>query len=351
MTDKIHLGLEEEVFVTEPERPSLQSLFYLARLLWLNPRYYYRHSASNFARGRDVAQGLMGGIEISTGVHADPDELVADLAARRQELARVTRGLIVPVGHLFDVDTPTNTCGLHVHIGPLDEPGRVYGHLVHFLPLLALMSANSPYAGGRKRGLSYRMQASFAIGPLRPDWTHRFQDLILSCRLGTLELRVFDPFWDLERMRWLLRCVQAIARLPGPREPDLARYNRLRGQVARTGYGGELRDLYRELSAVCPVPEYLFTCPPAVQVEKLYCRHGLVGAYAALDNAYRTGRLTPRDAPAPPTPPAQAFRAVRAAAGFLGYYMIRLPYVVLKARQEWPVRPRSGGMVMRGRGL
>lgn len=335
VTEKIRLGLEEEVFVTEPDRPSLQSLYYLARLLWRNPGYYYRHSASNFARGRDVAQGLMGGIEISTGVHEDPDDLLRDLASRRRELARVTAGLIVPVGHLFDVQTPTNTCGLHIHVGPLADPRRAYAHLVHFLPLLALMSANSPLAGGEARGLSYRMQVSFAIGPLREDWTHRFQDLIYSCRLGTLELRVFDPFWDLERLRWLLRCIVAVAALPGEREPDLVRYNRLREQVARRGYTDELRSLYRELAAIVPVPEHLFAEPPAQKALRFYRRHGLLATYAAIDNAYRTGRFAAPGGSVGAEQPAALSRAALAAAGFLGYYMVKLPYVVIKARREW----------------
>lgn len=72
------MGLEEEVFITEPTLPSLGALWHLARLLWSNPSYYYAHSASNFARGRDLRQSIMSGVEISTGIHSGPDDLVKE---------------------------------------------------------------------------------------------------------------------------------------------------------------------------------------------------------------------------------------------------------------------------------
>lgn len=329
MNAPVLLGLEEEVFITEPDRPSLQSLYYLARLLWRDPGFYYTHSASNFARGQDVAQGIMGGVEIATEPCEGPDALVAALEARRRELASVSDGLIVPVGHLFDPETPTNTCGLHVHVGPLAEPLRAYANLVHFLPLLALLSANAPLAGGRPAGLSYRMLRSFAIGPLRPDWEYRFQDLIFSKRLGTLEVRVFDPFWDLERLRWLLRCLAAVCALEEDRPADLAAYNRLREEVARDGYTPRLRALYGELRAVVPVPEELFAEPPALETLRLWRAHGSVGAYAALDNAYRHGVVRARPVGR------SRVRLGRIVLGIAGYYLLKTPYALLKARQEW----------------
>ena len=69
-------GVEEEVFITEPERPTIRSLYFLAKLLARNPRYYYTHSASNFSRGPDLRQGLMSGVEISTAIHHDVEALV-----------------------------------------------------------------------------------------------------------------------------------------------------------------------------------------------------------------------------------------------------------------------------------
>lgn len=323
------LGVEEEVFITEPDRPSLQSLYYLARLLWLDPRHYYTHSASNFARGKDIGQGLMSGVEIATSPHTTPDAVVSELGRRRRELASVSAGLIVPLGHLLDRETPTNTCGLHVHIGGVPDPEKAYRNLVHFLPLLVSMTLNSPVAGSWRNGLSYRFANSFAIGPLREDREYRFQDMIISKRLGTIEIRAFDPFWDLERLRHLLRCIAAIASHHGVFPGDIETYNRLRPFVAMRGYSGALRRLYKELNRICKVPESLFLRPPAIETRSLVRRGDTVGAYAALDNAYRTGLLAPRE------PPRIRQNPVKVLAGIFGYYLPKAPYVLLKARQEW----------------
>jgi hypothetical protein len=327
---RVLFGIEEEVFITEPRRPTLQSLYYLARLLWRNPRYYYVHTASNFARGSDIRQGLMSGIELSTRPHASADAAVDDLARRRQELASVCQGLLVPLGNLFDYAAPTNTCGLHVHVGPVPDPDRAYANLGHFLPLFLLLTANGPVAGGREfEGLSYRMARSYAIGPLRPDPWYRFQDLIFARRLGTVEIRALDPVWDLERLRVLLRCVEALVHLPHRLPFDRDTYNRERERVLRHGYQEGARRLYRELSSICPVAEEWFARPPAEEVRVLWRRHGTLGAYSALDNAYRTGQLVPRELPA------MESSVGKAAIGLAGYYMVRLPYTLHKVWQEW----------------
>jgi gamma-glutamyl:cysteine ligase YbdK (ATP-grasp superfamily) len=213
----ITLGLEEEVFITTPTRPTLDALYVLAKLLWRNPRDYYKHTASNFARGRDALQCFMSSVEIATRPHADIDALLDELRTHRAALADAAGdAYLVPVGHLFDLDAPTNTAGLHIHIGVPAERRhiRCMRTLAYFLPLLILLSASSPYAGGRYFGQSYRVAASFAIGALHDDPYYRFQDLILSRRLGTIEIRACDPIWDLERLRVLLEAVQAIAQLP-----------------------------------------------------------------------------------------------------------------------------------------
>ena len=255
----ITLGLEEEVFITAPTRPTLDALYALAKLLWRNPREYYKHTASNFARGRDARQCLMSSVEIATRPHRDIDALLEELRAHRAALANAAGdAYIVPVGHLFDLDAPTNTAGLHIHIGaPPERRQTVYANLAHFLPLLILLSASSPYAGGRYFGQSYRVAASFAIGALRDDPHYRFQDLILARRLGTIEIRVCDPIWDLARLRVLLEAVQAIAQLPTARPIDRARYAALRRQAACIGYTPDLQALHRELSAVYEIPEAL----------------------------------------------------------------------------------------------
>jgi gamma-glutamyl:cysteine ligase YbdK (ATP-grasp superfamily) len=255
----VTLGLEEEVFITTPTRPTLDALYALAKLLWRNPRDYYKHTASNFARGRDARQCLMSSVEIATRPHTDIDALLEELRTHRAALADAAGdAYIVPVGHLFDLDAPTNTAGLHIHVGvPAEGRQTVYANLAYFLPLLILLSASSPYAGGRYFGQSYRAAASFAIGALRDDPYYRFQDLILARRLGTIEIRACDPVWDLARLRVLLEAVQAIAQLPTARPIDRARYAALRHQAACIGYTPDLQALHRELCAVYEIPEAL----------------------------------------------------------------------------------------------
>ncbi|QGP92318.1 Glutamate--cysteine ligase [Neomoorella glycerini] len=322
-------GLEEEVFITEPGRPTLQSLYYLARLLWRDPADYYTHTACNFTRGKDLRFGLMSGIEISTGAFAEIPDLLADLERRRRELAAVCSGLIVPVGHLFDQEEPTNICGMHVHISGFPDRDRAYRNLVYFLPLLALLVINSPVAGNRCYGQSYRWAEAFAIGPLKEDRRYRFQDLIESKRLGTLEIRVFDPVWDLARIRILLECIQAILLADADYPGDIKVYNGLRLKVAREGYIEELRPVYRDLTRLLPLPEDLFRRTPADTVKEIWLREGTLATYAALDNAYRNGVLKPR-----PLPPAKVSWPLMLA-GFCGYYLPRMPYNIKKVWSEW----------------
>jgi hypothetical protein len=397
----ITLGLEEEVFITTPTRPTLDALYVLAKLLWRNPRDYYKHTASNFARGRDARQCLMSSVEIATRPHTDINALLDELRTHRAALADAAGdAYLVPVGHLFDLDAPTNTAGLHIHIGvPAERRLTVYANLAYFLPLLILLSASSPYAGGRYFGQSYRVAASFAIGALHDDPYYRFQDLILSRRLGTIEIRACDPIWDLERLRVLLEAVQAIAQLPTARPIDRARYAALRHQAARIGYTPDLQALYRELSTVYEIPEALlqetvsdalhgylkrFWIPPSVPSSSsrqasqfgaarnkspltpalspltkggegvgvggfnwalapatpaTISPNALLHTYARLNHAYRTGRWAPV-APHPARP--SAWRGVL---GVLGYYMPRLPYTAYKAWAEWGAPIRDGYLV------
>ena len=202
---------------------------YLAKLLAKNPVLYYTHSAHNFARGSDVKQGVMSGVEISTVMSEDIEALADDFAKRRADLASVTSGLIVPLGHLLQYDAPTNTCAIHIHISGVEDKRRLYGNLIHFLPVLSVFTINSPMAASEYFGQSYRMAKSWAIGPIKPDWKIRFQDIILSKRLGTVELRVFDPCWDLDRVRWLLRAVKAISELDVELDPGIDCLQRIAG--------------------------------------------------------------------------------------------------------------------------
>lgn len=362
----ILLGLEEEVFITEPTLPSVASLWHLARLFWSRPSYYYTHSASNFARGKDLGQGIMSGVEISTGIHSTPDDLVRDLAARRRELAEVSGGLVVATGHLFDIDAPTNTCGMHIHVGPVDgaDLERVYSNLARFLPLLSLLTASSPLRRGQRFGQSYRMARSYAIGPLRKDdKKYRFQDMIVSKRLGTIELRIFDPVWDLERVRVLAACIQAVAAVSGSARRfswDERSYAEERHLAATQGYAGSLRRRYAELREIVDVPEELFARTVSDELYECWRRHGTLVTYVALDRAYRHGTFDPEWGAAAMVGRSSvrtvvageataggagarlsqtgAFRVVlgslRGLAGFVCYYVPKLPYIIVKGLKE-----------------
>jgi hypothetical protein len=327
------LGIEEEVFVCEPERPSLASLDYLARLTWRDPKRHYARTASNFARGDDLPQGLMSCIEISTGVHQEVDGLLADLAERRALLGRAigADGLVVPLGHLLQYEAPTNTAALQVHVGAPDRE-LAYDNLAYFLPLLALITADSPGAASKRFGQSFRWAKGFAIGPLLDDPTVRFQDLIVSKRLGTIEVRVLDPVWDMHRVRVLAEAVAAIASLTRRVAPDAAatreRYNGLRERVATEGYVEELAPLHAELAELTELPEDLLTRTAADEVWEHFEAHGLVPTYSALDNGWRTGRFEARE-----VSPMRASR-LRSVLGFAGYYVPKFPYVTWKYLNE-----------------
>jgi len=322
-------GIEEEVFITEPQRPTLRSFYYLARLLAKNPRFYYTHSAHNFARGSDVKQGVMGGVEISADMNEDADALVDDFAKRRADLASVTNGLIVPVGHLFDYQANTNTCAIHVHVGGVADKKRLYGNLAHFLPVLALFTINSPFAASEYFGQSYRMANSWAIGAIRGDWEYRFQDLIHSKRLGTVELRVSDPCWDLGRIRWLLRAIKAIAELDETLDAGIERYNSLRDRMCREGLLDEIGDLVDELKNLVDFPVELLRRTASDELRAVCDSEGIVGAYSALDNGYRNGVFEPR-----PVPFGKRSGTAEGLLGFVGYFVPRLPYYAWKGLVE-----------------
>ena len=322
-------GIEEEVFITEPERPTLRSLYYLSRLLAKNPRFYYTHSAHNFARGKDLKQGMMSGVEISTGTFEDVEALVDDFEMRRADLSSVCGGLIVPVGHLINYDTPTNTCAIHVHIGGVADKRRVYGNLIHFLPVLPLFTMNSPGAGGEYFGQSYRISKSWAIGAIQEDWEVRFQDVIHSKRLGTVELRVCDPCWDTGRVRYLLRAVKAIAEMDETLEPNIERYNEMRPNIARHGLLDENADLVSELKSLVDFPTEILTRTASDELKEMYESEGLLGAYSALDNGYRNGKFESRE-----IVQEQRSHVGSGILGFAGYFLPRLPYYAWKGLVE-----------------
>lgn len=364
----IGYGIEEEVFITDPRRPSLVSLYYLARLLWSDPPFWYIHSDSNFGRGKDAWQCLMGGVEISTAPKKSPAEAAEELRRRRTQLcASVPDALIVPLGHLIDTDAPTLTCGLHIHVGGLPSrrlKERAYANIARFLPLLILITANAPFAASSYFGPSYRVAKSYAVGGICGDRFYRFQDIIYSRRLGTLEVRVFDPTWSLERIRVLLECIDLLAnpkwtkKVGAYPEPDPGGYLKLRRMAAQEGFLPELRPLYEQIADLmyrCKgwAPDVsLFSRPPALEVREIYQQAGLEGTYLELDRRYREEC---RDKAAQPYQGSRRRRegrglvartfknAALGTVGILGYYLPRAPYKVGKAYLEWHGSIRGPG--------
>lgn len=324
----ITLGLEEEVFVLEPSLPSVRSLYYLSRLLWGNPKRNYKLTASNFARGADLKHGLMSGVEVATGICASTSQLISELRELRSQLASVAEGYIAPLGHLFQVDTPTNVCALQIHIGGTKDIGKAYDNIAYFLPILLLLTANSPYRASQRFGQSYRLAVGYATGPLTGDRFYRFQDLIISKRLGTIEVRALDPVSCTNRIKFVADAVYALAGLKVRMPLDLERYKRQRNQAITAGLNDELEELLTKLNKYCFVPVELVRHTQADANSKLYEQQGLLGLYKQIDTLYRN------DDYEPPKRTAIMRKVLQPAAGWLGYYAVKFPYVAYKWLKE-----------------
>lgn len=326
----VTLGLEEEVFVLESGRllPTLQSLDVLRRLFWKAPRVYMTASASNFAKAEDRKECFMGSIEVTSGKHSDPELLVADILAKRRDLYRAANGaLILPTGALFTTKSPSNTASSHIHVGvPVTHRERVYQNLAYFLPLLARYASNSPYAEGHPFPGSYRMASEGLLGSLREDNEYRFQDLIVSKRLGTIELRIFDPIPEPERLLELLKAVQAIAasseRFPFSRDG----YNQDRSIWANGNEPDNWPQKKSELDAIYLLNQERLDRPFGDQLRKVTETDGIEAGYRFASNAWFKGDSDSKPA---------TYHPVKAARGILGYYVLRLPFMAYKGYKEW----------------
>jgi gamma-glutamyl:cysteine ligase YbdK (ATP-grasp superfamily) len=324
----ITYGIEEEVFVTEPEKPSLQSLYYLARLFWQNPFHYYKGSSSNFSRGKDIKKGLMSGVEITTKVHDNIPSLLSDFKSRRKELSRACDGLIIPMGHLITYNTPSNVCALQVHIGGATTK-KTYNNIAYFLPLLFLLTASAPLVEGERYGHSFRLACGYAISAPDREPTYRFQDIIFSKRLGTIEVKIFDPWWDMERIKIIIEALDKIIRISQELPFDIQRYKELRSEAAKKGYSDNLQKLHKELDKYYQIDSYYFEKTPADEIVELYEKEGLLATYSALDNAYRGGEFKPREVK-------EIKKSIgKIGAGVFGYYIPRLPYRAWKYWRDW----------------
>jgi hypothetical protein len=271
----------------------------------------------------------MGSIEVATRVHADINSLLDDLAARRAALAKAAAGArIVPTGALFTLRSPSNTASTHIHVGvPSCERDRVYRNLAVFAPLFALAAANSPYAGGKRFGLSYRLAQPSLIGPLRPDPEYRFQDLIISKRLGTIELRLCDPMPELPRLRAVLEAIRAVAAWQGTAKFSREEYNRERESWTLHGATEYIQEKLREIEQIHSFDPSLIETPLSARIGDLADTHGIEAAYSELDRIWRE----PTGVPAHP-PGTSAWRVL---SGLLGYYALRVPWIAWKGYKEW----------------
>ena len=341
----VTLGLEEEVFILYGDavqgfRASTASFMGLARLLWSDWKQNVGGTASNFRRGAVAWRELMSSVEISTPIHAHPATLLASALSRRHELSRaLPAGLMVPLGLLPGSDK-FHTAGLHLHVRVAPERlATVYGNIARYLPVLTHASASSPWWNSQPSGPLSRVAHSFALGPLTPDPLARFQDLIVTRRLGTIELRVLDPVWEPERLLAILSAVYALARLPDRLPWSRGSYNRLRASYA-TGPDAEVRALARELQTISGFDPGWLEHTVSARVLESWQTRGEAATLAALDGAYRTGTWGSADTPHTRPP------RWRGAAGFAAYYLPKLPYMARKVRAEHHTEWSGGELVI-----
>jgi len=325
------LGLEEEFFLIEAGAllPTLQSLDYLRKLYWRQPRDGRTRIASNFARGKDRKLCWMSSVEVSTHAQPGVDALIDDLRARRRRVAEASRGaLCAPVGTPLGLDAPSNTAGLHLHFGvPAADRDRVYANLGYFLPVLMVASMNSPAYGLPTRAKSYRMACNFASGTLVDDREYRFQDLIVSKRLGTVEIRALDPVPDLGRLRAIVEAAVAIAAHPEPLPFDRERFNAERPHFTVEGLTPWVRDLWERMQPIAPMPIELLEQPESDRILAIAERRSPEEAYLALDAEWRRDTGVPLEL--------REHRKIRAWTGVLGYYVPQLPFMAYKGLKEW----------------
>ena len=323
-------GLEEEVFVLYQGRTSAGSLQNMAGLLWQDPRRNWAATATNFRRGPAARRELMSSVEVSTRVEFSAATLFSAVLSRRRELSRAfAAGQLVALGALPGSDS-YHTAGLHIHIGvPESQRQRVYGNLAYALPVLTLASASSPYFGDTQmqRGPLSRVASSFALGELGPDPYERFQDLIVTRRLGTLELRVLDPVPDPERLWAILQAVERTTNLPGSLPWSREEYNALRRE-ALAGSSAALQARAAELEELTGFAAHWTQHTEAQRVRQHTDLRGWPSTCAHLDGLYRTGSWQDIGTPHARPP------LWHGPAGFARYYLPRLPAIARKAYVE-----------------
>jgi carboxylate-amine ligase len=258
------LGVEEEVMLLDPAGWSLaqSSDDVLARL-----------SDELTQHASPETQAAV--IELATGIHADVDGVIAEVASLRCGFARElsAMGLTAAVAgtHPSTVREETEvsraeryqriedsmrvlarrepTMALHVHIGVPDPEDaiRLLNGLRRSIPVLLALSASSPFWRGRDSGFASArtliFQAFPRTGPPRffvsyadyvetvdeliasgaiPDPSFLWWDVRLQPALGTVELRVMDAQSRVREIAPLVALIQSLARLELEGDPSAA---------------------------------------------------------------------------------------------------------------------------------
>lgn len=321
----LKFGIEEEVFLIDKGKPAIDSLYPLFMLFRKNPSFYYFHTAANLARSREFFNFFVASVEISTGVADSAEEVVSELEFLRKELVKNCPQKIACLGMLPEyTDYRSLVAGLHIHLSGDFELEKTRLKLARYLPALLLLTANSPSL--KNEYLSNRILSNPFAGAVLTDAYERFQDIIISRRLGTLELRIFDPCPELERYRLLLEAIRRIIELDEEPELTIEEYFKLRQQAARWGVKDPgVRMLVEELAGKIDFDAVCFQSPPAVRTRRLFKKYSTEKAYEYLDSLYREGVRFSGELPP---------KVLRALIGFFGYYLPKMPYVAYKYLKE-----------------
>jgi glutamate---cysteine ligase / carboxylate-amine ligase len=250
------LGLEEELFVVDPESGRL-----------LNVGADVLDQLGDLRRGEVKSELHRSQIELITGVCATVQEAVAELCELRRAVLDTGVGLIAAGTHPAAVegdsvvtDNPryerirnllgdagaTPVCALHIHVGMPDAPTaiRVFNGLRRHLPLLEALGANSPFRHGRDTGLASARELTLRSWPRAgvpramadfddftrstaeltrvaevPDYTYHWWKLRPHPRLGTVEIRALDTQVSPQHTAAVVAAVHALARYEARADP------------------------------------------------------------------------------------------------------------------------------------
>ncbi len=176
MDKKFTLGVEEEYLIVRPETRAAAS----------NPSPHFFKACKAAIGDRVTPEFLRCQIEVATGVCETVADVRSEIADMRGTLARIAvdhdLALMAASTHPFTTWTrqkPTKgeryvqldadlqgairrmmICGMHVHIGLLDENLRidVMNQMRYFLPHMLALSTSSPFWEGKQMGMkSYRL--------------------------------------------------------------------------------------------------------------------------------------------------------------------------------------------------